>query len=963
MKSKLFMLIAFTLILSASALAQNKVTMTLADSNSGEPVSFATVTLTKPGAKTPAYASLSDDKGNATVVNVRKGSYRLKVELLGYKAYTKDIEVAAALSLGTLKIDPDRQSINAATVSAVGNPIVVRKDTIEYNASSFKTTENDVLEDLLKKLPGVEVSEDGSITVNGETIKKITIDGKTFFLDDPQLASKNIPAKIVNKLKVINKKSDQAEFTGIDDGEEEQVIDLSIKPGMMKGLFGTAMVGGGHDIPSEGRNTMNDYRYQGAGFMGRFTDKSQLSVVLNANNTNNRGFNDLSGAMMQGMRGGGGGMGRGQGGWGGGNGVTNSYLAGINGGGNLFDDKMELTGNYLFNHSDRKVEENSSKTTYMTGENYISKSQGLNDTHSNGHRFGIRLKHTFSENTSIIFEPRINFGNGWYNQNSYDETYYDNLAGKVYKMNDATTTNSGQNNNVSTGGFILLRQRLGAPGRTLTVMGNLNYSNNVLDGLNVNTTNNYDETGATIGKTGVNQSFNNKSNNVSMMGRLTYTEPLGGNFYLEANYSYNWNKQTSVKETIDVDTGKKDDTYSNNILNDSRRQNIGLNVMYQISTLRAQLGFSAIPTKTHNETTKGLTSRPYDDFRWNFAPTAMLWWEMSENANGRIFYRGNSSQPSTSQLMPVPDNTDPLNISFGNPALTPYFSHSLRGDVRYNNKQNFTSFNVRFNGGYVQNPIVNATWFDSGTSYSMPFNGPASMNAGLNAFVNAPIAKSGFSISNMLAFNWSQRSSYVGTDIDMTTYREKGFYDFMDEFVGKFNDPSYFDEHIALNTVNTYTVTERLRLTFRTDNLELVASGRTRMNSSIYNIAANKDNTCTWNNQVRGSVNWTWSAPGLTVKTDFSYNWYNGYANPQEATYVWDAEIQKMLFKEKATLALKCYDILGQGKNLSVTENANYHMEAVNNTLGRYLILSFTYRFGNFNNARNAMRGHGPGPR
>ena len=310
-------------------------------------------------------------------------------------------------------INTDKQVLDAASVSATGNPIVIKKDTIEYNATSFKTTDNDMLEDLLKKLPGVEVGSDGSVTANGQTISKITIDGKTFFLDDPQLASKNIPAKIVDKVKVVQKKSDQAQFTGIDDGQEETVIDLSIQKGMMNGVFGNVMAGAGHDWLENTTNGNGDWRYQGAAFAGRFTEKSQLSLIFNGNNTNNRGFNDLAGSRMRGMRGGGGGMGRGSGGWGNTNGITTSWMGGVNGSWDLFQDKMSLGANYLYNSTKNDVQERSEKTTFLDdGSSLIYNNDGFSLNKTDGHRFGARLEHKFSDNTSIIFQPQFNFGKG-----------------------------------------------------------------------------------------------------------------------------------------------------------------------------------------------------------------------------------------------------------------------------------------------------------------------------------------------------------------------------------------------------------------------------------------------------------------------------------------------------------------------------------------------------------------------
>ena len=928
------------LLISVAAFGQNKVSAVLIDKSNGSPISFATVSVTRKGAEKPAKYVLSNDSGQVSLEGVRGGEYTFKAELMGYKPYVKQISVSSkSLDLGEIGMDPDAQQIEAATVSAVGNPISIKKDTIEYNASSFKTTENDVLEDLLKKLPGVEVSEDGSITVNGETVKKITIDGKTFFLDDPQLASKNIPARIIKKLKVVEKKSEQAAFTGIDDGEEETVIDLSVKPGMMKGAFGSVMAGAGHDIPGNGIS--GDTRFQGAGFLGRFTDKSQISVILNANNTNNRGFNDLSGSMMGGMMGGGGFMGRGQGGWGNGNGITTSYMGGVNGAWDLFGDKMDLGGNYLYNHTDRNVNESSTKNTYLDDYTLNYDSDGQSIRKSGGHRFGVRLEHKFSDNTSILFEPQVNFGNGSYSQTSSTVTYRDNDSANP--VNKADVNNFGDNRNVSTSGFFLLRQRLGIPGRTLTFMGRYSYSHNVMDGQNWNRTVTPDSTEL------VDQFFNNRQESASLMGRLTYTEPLGHNLYVEANYTANWNKSTSDKKTYDTQTREMVDAYSNNIVNESLRQDIGANLLFQKEKIRAQIGFKAIPTKTSNITSS--RKEDYKDFRWNFAPQASLWGEFTENFNARMFYYGNSAQPSTSQLMPVPDNTDPLNVSFGNPSLTPYFTHNMRGDIRYNNKKTFFSFNVRFNASMVQKPIVNAIWYGAdGAQYNMPFNGPASAAAGLSSFLNAPLAKSGFSISNMLRFNWSRNSSYIGSNVDMSLYPDPmtDYYGFMEEFVKThpdMGDASDFSE----NRINNVGITERLRLTYRTDALELTLSGRTRMNNSTYTVG---DNTTTFNNQVRATADWTWDAPGLTFKAEYNYNWYKGYSTAQPDENVFNAEIQKMLFKKKFTLSLKGYDILGQAKNLTVTDASNYHQESINNTLGRYLILSLTYRFGNMDRSR-----------
>ena len=966
------LLLLVSLLAAPSAFAQAiySVKVRAVEEKTGQPVAFATASVTVKGEKEALKYTLTDDQGYATMTKLKKGPYTFRVELMGYKSYVREITIEKNMDLGTIRMADDAIALDAAQISAVGNPIIVKKDTIEYAASSFKTSDNDMLEELLKKLPGVEVEADGSITANGETIKKITIDGKTFFLDDPQLASKNIPAKIIEKVKVVEKKSDQAQFTGIDDGEEETVIDLSLRPGMMKGWFGNIMGGGGHDIPGEGSD-MNDWRYQGAAMLGRFTDESQISIILNGNNTNNRGFNDVAGSMMQNMRGGRG-MGRGMGGWGRNNGISNTWMGGLNGAFTLLDGDMDLAGNYLYNGSDKFVEEESSKITYLDdGSRLLYDQKGTNNTFSQGHRFGVRLEHKFSENTSILFEPQFNIGSGSFNEFSDFQTYTER-DGQRDSTNRGYNSNLGDSDNWSTSGFLLFRQRLGKPGRTISANIRYSFSDNNLDGFNQSLTSVKDSAGL-WGNEIVNQRFDQNSRSVSLHGRVVYTEPITEYIFFEANYQYGWSRNTSYKNTFNSGTDSLDatgllifnpagesidDRYSNSILNRSITQRAGVNFSYQKKKFRAQLGASVNPTDTYNETTG------HDAYRnkvINWSPQAMLNYEFTENSNVRFFYFGWSNQPSTSQLLPVPDNSDPLNIALGNPNLNPYFNHNIRGNFRYTNKKTFTSVNARFGGSLVENAITSAQWYDpAGVQYSIPVNGPASGNVDARIMVNSPFGKTGLSIFSMTFARYNQSTSYIGTGaLESSKYydAENASFDYS-LFNQDFPDLGASDKFIT-NRTQTMSFTQRLRLTYRNDFVEVTLGGRTRMSKSWYTME-NSQLQATWNNQADMSMNWTIPG-GINLIADLDYNWYNGYTTPQEDEFVLNAEITKQLFKKKFTLALKAYDILGQSKNLSVTDSANYHQEVRNNTLGRYIILSLTYRFGNFNrNGQN--RGPMGGP-
>ena len=544
--------------------------------------------------------------------------------------------------------------------------------------------------------------------------------------------------------------------------------------------------------------------------------------------------------------------------------------------------------------------------------------------------------------------------------------------GTTTKTNDGFTSNTGSNNNWRTNGFFLFRQKLGKAGRTLSFNARYNFSGNETNGFNQSRTTTYDEFEAAVSDSIINQRFNQNQDTKSLSGRLTYTEPLGKGFFVEANYEASWNRTSSTKNTFDSgvvsgfdynnliynSVGEKiNEVYSSEIVNRYVNQRIGANFVYQKDKLRAQAGVSANPTDTHNETSGYDT---YDSHVLNWAPQAMLWYDIDDNTNVRGFYFGRSQQPSVSQLMRVPDNTNPLSVSFGNMYLEPYFNHSFRSDFRHTNKKNFLSVNAGLDGGIVKNPIVNAQWYGTnGAQYSIPVNGKDSYNGSFRIMLNSPIAKSNFSVFLMSRASYSKSSSYVGSSsFDMGKYYEGDNFDAENFLADKFLE-DFHSLDFTLNKLQTVGLMERLRLTYRNDIVELTAGGRTRMSKSWYTIA-NQSTNMTWSNQVSASMNWTVPG-GLGIVADGNYNWYNGYTTDQGTQLILNAKITKMLFKDKFTLALNAYDILDQAKNLSVSDSSNYHTETLNNTLGRYIVVSLTYRFGNFGGKGGRRMGPGMG--
>ncbi len=564
------LIISILIMGSTGGYSQNPLKVTVLDSASRAPVEFATMSIKYIGEAQAKRYALTDSTGVAIIKSAPVGRANVTIECVGYRQHTQVFDVhRGSNDIGIVYLN-GQNTLSGIVVSAVGNQIMIKKDTIEYNASSFKTNETDMLEELLKKLPGVEIDSDGKITQNGKEITKIMIDGKVFFMDDPQLASKNLPAKIVEKVRVVERKSDEARFTGIDDGEEETVLDLSLKRGMTDGWIGN--MGGGYGT---------EKRYEGSFMVGRFTKRMQLSFIGNANNTNNRGFNDMAGSMMSVMMSGGGmgqggGMGRGGGFSWTGNGVTASKMGGMNANYESENKKLKINTSYLYSSTDKDVLETKDRTTILSETlNQNNWSDGKQNTVSHGHRFDSEIEYNPTDATSFIFRPYIRVGNGDFDQRS-----------SFYTLRGADSTNRGynssfgDNNSFQVGGRLMWRQRLWKPGRTLTVGLNYNFSNNSSDGYNISETN-YFTSGVISHTDGINQGYhqNQRSNQFGI--NTTYTEPIGKNYFVQGSYRYSRNHSNTVKETNDYDPvtdtySVKNDDYSSRYMGNFQTQRVEL---------------------------------------------------------------------------------------------------------------------------------------------------------------------------------------------------------------------------------------------------------------------------------------------------------------------------------------------------------------------------------------------------
>ncbi len=902
----------------------------LTDSIERQPLDAANVVIIKAKDSTNVAGNMSDEKGVFEIPKIPAGQYKLVISYLGYNTVIRPLTLSGTprtVNIGGIGMQKQDLQISEVVVSAKFNPIIVKKDTIEFNTAAYKVQESAVVEDLLKKLPGVEVDQDGTVTAGGQQVTKVFVDGKQFFGDDPKVALKNLPANIVDKVQVVDRKSDQAQFTGIEDDDTEKVINLTLRPGNRDGMFGRAMAGyGTHD------------RYDANGIISYFSGETQLAALLSTNNTNNLNFTDFMGDVMTSMGGSGRRMGGGgnRGGGGGGGGRTggggtrtlnvggismNSGGGGIStstsGGANVnyrFGEKLKLGANYFFNVVDRETDQLSNRTNLLPDSTFYYNQGQLQNRKSQNHRINLELDYTINENNSLLFRPNLNLGNG----STASDYNYETLTPSGLMLNSGSTLSNADNNSLSTSGTLLWRHKFSKVGRTLSVNLNYGYSDNKADGENFQKNNSFDAFQVMTTDT-VNQVYINDNHGYNYGIRTSYTEPVGDNRFLEFSYSYSRNNTKSEKRTYDYNmvTGVYDllDTaYS------SRYENIYVNQQADIrfNTRRDKYSYtlgvgvqpSALTSITWPESGR-LTQRVM-----NFSPTANLTYGVSRQNMLRFDYRGTTQQPSIQQLQPVADNTDPLYEQKGNPDLKPAFRHFMMATYNNFNPNNFRTFltSLRFNT--TNNSIVNSSEYDeTGKQIVTPVNVNGVYNINASVMMNLPIPKTKFSFSNTLS--------------------------------GGYGNTVSFSNGLENKTKNT-NLNEMLRLTYRNDWLELAGSYRLDYNRANYSLQ-DQSTTDYFNHRVGGELflNLPWS---IILTSNINYNFYRGYGDDYNRDMtLWNADVSKQIFKNKrGTIKLSIYDILKENKNYVRTTTDNYVEDVRSNTLGQFVMISFMYRFNSF---------------
>ncbi|MDD2298980.1 MAG: TonB-dependent receptor [Fermentimonas sp.] len=939
--NKIYLLVITLLMCSFSITAQSQISRGISGSiiseATNEPVPQANIRVLQQSDSTFVTGKASDMDGDFSIP-VNNGSYIVQISFIGYNDLFRNVVVTSSTPLarlGTLEMTTDNILLSETVVTAKAPEIVVKGDTLEFNADSYKVTESAVVEDLLKKMPGVEIDSEGNITVNGKAISKILVDGEEFFSNDPKVASKNLPAKMVDKLQVLERRTEMAQMTGFDDGEEENVINLTVRPGMKEGLFGNGFAGYG-----------SKDRYEANGMVNYMKNNDQYTLIGGTNNTNNAGFSDLGTAMF-GSMGGRGGRG---GGFGSRDGITTSANIGSNFS-KEFSKKLKLGGNIRYGYGDTEVISDVFTQNILSAGNTLESESNRTNNISQNFHMDLRMEWKPDTSTTLIFRPDFSFYNNSRNEAGNYNTIQE-MNGDTINLGESTYMSEGKGNEI--GGRLDVSRELGKKGRVLSAQLRGNIGNSENKGSSESSTKFFRNERPSDN---IDQRFTNTNDNSSWRGYMSYVEPIGGNNFIQLAYQYRQNFSESDRDTRTEDVPGSgnytvlDSAYSKRLENNFIRQELELNFRSVREKFDYMVGFSMQPSSSQSKTFIG-ADMIYDHRQdvVNYAPMAQFNYRWSRNNNLRIRYFGNTDQPSVTQLSPVVDISDPLNISFGNPDLKPSFEHRLNVNYRFSNPEKASSFNAFANAGYLTNDVVplTVTNIETGRKVRTYENIAGNWNANGRFMFNVPLKNIKFSVFSMSFLSYNHSNGFTGT------------FQQTDDVITRENINITPEKNLS----QRMNVGEVLGLNYRSDLFDFGIRGNLNYNKVRNSLEGQQNQEfLNYGGNASTAIYLPWD---LTIESDINYSTNSGYADGfQQNEWLWNASIQKTLFKEKnGTLRFKIYDILQQRSNISRSVTSNYIRDTTTNTLTSYFMVHFVYRFNIFKGGatrQDMMQQRGPG--
>lgn len=913
------------LIVTTAIMAQHTLSGTILSKTDNTPIDMATVRLfTYQGTdSTLVQGAQTYQDGLFILNNVRAGKYRLIVSSVGFNEHSQWVEMKNAnLDVPTIRLTEQVQHLAEVSVQGKAAEMTVKGDTIEYNTAAYQVSENANVEELLKKMNGVEVDKEGKVTINGEEIKAVRIDGKKFFGDDVQTATKNIPAEMIDKIQVIDEKSEMAKLTGFEDDDTERIINLSLKKNRKKGLFGNYSGALGADMVADNGRWFdydnhflnNDFRYAANIFTNILLGESQTTIVGSANNTNE-------------IR-----SGRGRGFWGGQNaGITRAENIGVNTNIDLTskiekkDEKTELLlgGDASFNHSNNDTRTISQRDSYSEEATYIDKDSTNKLSQSWDVQMRLEMEYQIDSLNKLILRPQISYTNSTSAQTN-DYTYDRDSI----RINDGYQHQNSLQEEIKASMRATYNHKFAKPGRSLTMRANFNFTN----------TKGKTDTYAwdnLLNQALVDQNTLSGNNALSYSLRTSFVEPIyQKNHLLEMVLSLSGNNRHSIKNQYSMDsiTGdyQYDSIFSNELSNNMYTEQLELNYRWVSEKIDLTAGARVLATQTHSQTYYGgLLARDTLYNRFNWAPNMNFKYKFGRKEFARVIYRGTSRHPSITQMEPVRNNSDAMNETVGNLGLQPAFNHNIFAMYSRFNQEKFSSIMTGLRANITQDALVNNTIYDqTGKRYMQTVNADmVPWNIGADFMSNTPFYNKMFQFHSRTAISYNQRVAYV--------LREQ--------------DADAIAQMIASNTLplgdasktGNFRMSSDLTLRF-THKIVDIGIKNTNIYSLTHNSLNKKNISHIGDWIISGDV--TFHLPkSWNIATDIAYTSRHGYEGLDDVNeLIWNFSVDKTW--TNSTLTLKIYDLLNDKKNIVQTVNETSVSYQKFNTLPTYFMLTYTYK-------------------
>jgi hypothetical protein len=932
-KLKKISLLLLLLISCSAAMAQTgSVSGTITDSTDKSSLIGVTVGLQSGAdAGTWVAGAVTDVEGKFNIPNLKPGEYTLKATYLGYNPIILKINVeAAAKDLGGLKMSQTVKNLQDVVVSGTIIRAEQKGDTTQFNANAYKTNPDATAEDLVTKMPGV-TTEGGTVKAQGEEVKRVLIDGKPYFSDDPNVALKNIPAEIIDKVQVFDQASDQAQFTGYDDGNSTKTINIITKQGMNNGQFGRVYAGYG-----------TDNRYLAGGNLNFFKEDRRISVLGLSNNINQQNFSteDLLGVTS----GSSGSSGRGRGGPGGGSygnrgGGSNNFMVGQAGGiaatnafgvnySDTWGKKIKLTGSYFFNMSDRDNNSDLTRQFILTDSALTYEENSVTNSVNSNHRFNLRFEYTIDSMNSLIITPNLSLQQN----NSTALTSGRNflLGGFLESRTDINRGSDYSGFNFS--GDVLFRHKFKKQGRTLSLNASSSANSREGEGTLYSLNKYFKENDSTL----LDQQWNQDNGGHTVSSNLTYTEPMGKTGQLQFSYNPSYTSSETDKTTLNRSlTGEGytllDTTLSNSFDNIYLAHKAGMGYRYNGKKSSLMIGLNYQYASLSGKQVFPLAFTVDKTFS-NFLPQAMLNYKFSKDENIRIMYRSSTDAPSISQLQGVIDNSNPLFLSTGNPDLKQAISHRLNTRYGKTNAAKATNRFFMIALTYTKDYIGNSTLIASrdtilndgtvlfrGSQLSRPVNLEGYLNARTLLSFGLPVKKLKSNMNIFTGFTFNRTPALINEALNIAAN-----YNLSQGISLSSNISKEIDFNISY-TAN-YSLVQ--------NSLQMNAN-----NNYFYQVSAVK-------------FNWMFYK-GFVFNTNLNHTMYSGLSQSFNQSYLlWNASLGYKILKDKSLEAkASVFDILKQNNSISRTVTETYIEDNETTVLQRYLMFSLTYNIKHYKKA------------